>query len=429
MRLLKTSTLLVSMTSVAPVLAQQVDFRTNAVIQTLGDGSRLITPSSSIPKPGTGLANTNLHVLEPAGGTPTPPKPGGVATTPTPFGVLGETPASIACVYGLVKPVTGCNPLSVVTNASGGANVIAIVDAYNAPNAAADLAYFSTYFGLPTANFQVVYANASGVQDTPPPYDAGWELEISLDIQWAHAMAPSAKILLVEANSNSIGDLFGAVQVASNLVALGGGGEQSHSWATGEFSGESSYDTYFTKTGVVYFAGCGDSPGTYYPCASPNVIGVGGTSISRDPVTGDFVGDATWSLAGGGPSQYESRPAYQSTISKIVGSARGTPDLSAVANPYTPVFFYVSDLGGWYLGGGVSVATPVVAGITNFIGAFRTSTNAELTYAYKNQNKYIDIVQGYCGPYAGYWADRGWDYCSGIGSPVAKYEQNRTDWR
>jgi kumamolisin len=143
---------------------------------------------------------------------------------------------------------------------------------------------------------------------------------------------------------------------------------------------------------AVYFAGCGDSRGTYYSCASPNVVGVGGISISRDPVTGDFIGEPTWSLAGGGPSQYESRPVYQSTISKIVGSARGAPDLFAVANPHTPRFLYVSDQGGR---GGVSVATPVVAGMPNFIGAFRTSSNAELTYAYINQNKYYDIVQGY----------------------------------
>jgi kumamolisin len=418
MRLLKSSTLLVLMTSVAPVVAQQADIRTNAVIQTQGDGSVLITPSSSVPKPGTGLANTYLHVLEPAGGTPTPPK-AGVASTPG--GVLGETPASIACIYGLVKPVTGCNPLTVSALSTGGTKTIAIVDAYNAPNAAADLAYFSSYFGLPAANFQVVYASASGVQNTPPPYDAGWELEISLDIQWSHAMAPNAKIILVEANSNSFADLFGAVQVASNLVALGGGGEQSHSWGGTEFSGENNYDTYFTTSGIVYFVSSGDSPGTEYPSASPNVVAVGGTSISRNPVTGNFVGEATWSLAGGGPSKYESRPSYQSTISKIVGNARGIPDVSAVANPYTPVFIYDSDAGGWVLVGGTSVASPVVAGITNFIGSFRSSTNAELTYDYKNQTKYNDIVQGYCGPYAAYWADRGWDYCGGIGSPAAKY--------
>src|SRR5208282_5507288 len=120
----------------------------------------------------------------------------------------------------LVKTVTGCNPNTVATNPSGGAKMIAIVDAYDAPNAARDLAAFSTQFGLPAANFQTVYASGA-----KPAWDPGWEFEESLDVQWAHAMAPGAKIVLVEAASNSFSDLMKAEDVASAMVNAAGGGE------------------------------------------------------------------------------------------------------------------------------------------------------------------------------------------------------------
>ena len=139
----------------------------------------------------------------------------------SPFaGYAYETPASLACVYGMVAHTHGCNPNSTTTNSSGGSETIAIVDAFDDPNAAADLAFFSAQFGLPYSDskFKVVYEGGSA-----PPVDptGGWELEESLDIEYAHAMAPHAMIYLVEANSNSDDDLFTAVIEASNLVVCG----------------------------------------------------------------------------------------------------------------------------------------------------------------------------------------------------------------
>lgn len=416
--MLKAWTLLWLVSATAPAPAQYAEFRAldpNAEVRTLADGAALVTPSSSLLRPGSGRAHTNLHLFHPADGLPT----ASPANSGPPFaGNYNETPASIACIYALVTPVTGCNPQKVSAVPNGGGRVIAIVDAYDAPNATSDLTVFSQNFGLPpptAANFQVVYATSSGTSTpTPPAYDPGWEMEISLDIQWAHAMAPDAKIILVEAPSDSLSDLLAAVTLAGSLVTAGGGGQLSSSWGGSEFSGESTYDSTFTAAGVAYFAASGDTPGTLYPAVSPNVVAVGGTSISRNRTTGKFLGESAWADGGGGASQMESRPAYQSSIERIVGSARGTPDLSAIADPNSGVWIYDSNGGGWIVVGGTSVATPVVAGITNLVGAFRISSNAELTHLYSNQSQYTDIKTGSCGTHR---ATVRWDFCTGVGVP------------
>jgi len=136
----------------------------------------------------------------------------------TQAGPFGETPASIRSAYKLPS--------------GAGAGVIAIVDAYDDPTAENDLNVFSSKFGLPactSANgcFQKVFASGHR-----PSVDCGWAQEISLDIEWAHAVAPGAKIVLVEAASNGSGDLATAVDVAGNIVAAGGRGfgEVSMSW-------------------------------------------------------------------------------------------------------------------------------------------------------------------------------------------------------
>jgi subtilase family serine protease len=187
----------------------------------------------------------------------------------------------------------------VFTLPSGGTRTIAIVDAYHAPNALADLQVFSANFGLPVpndSNFQVVYASPAGTTAlTPPPYDSGWEMEISLDIQWAHAMAPGANILLVEAASSNLSDMFAAVRLASALVSTSGGGQVSNSWGSSEAPNESGSDLTFGTSGVVYFVAAGDRPGTSYPAVSPNVVAVGGTTISRNRTTGSFVSQSAWS--------------------------------------------------------------------------------------------------------------------------------------
>jgi hypothetical protein len=223
-------------------------------------GGQVLIPDTSIEHADHigRAAHTNTKIFIPTGGMDSirPPSGGGsreIAPGPSYF---YETPASLGCVYRLASVSSaqiGCNPIDpTLLNPSGGAEAIAIVDDYDYPIALIDVEIFTTPFGLPaptTANFQVVYATG-----TPPKVDSGWGLEAALDIEWAHAMAPQAKIYLVEAASSSYADLLSAVNVASNLVAKAGGGEVSMSWGGSEFSFETFYDGYFTKSGVVYFA-------------------------------------------------------------------------------------------------------------------------------------------------------------------------------
>jgi subtilase family serine protease len=375
----------------------------------------VVIPKSSIERAeDKGLrAHTNYRIFVPTEGFRSAQALSG---QPPYAGYLIETPASVACVYQLTQAVPGCNPNSVTLNPSGGSKAIAIVDAYDAPNAASDLAYFSNQFGLPIANFQVVYAAGN-----EPPYSTGWELEESLDIEWAHAMAPSAKLYLVEAASNQYSDLYAAIQTATQLVAAAGGGEVSMSWGGTEFNGENTYDSYFVNNNVVYFAATGDVIGTQYPSVSPNVVAVGGTSFLRNGNSGAFKSEAAWEDAGSGPSQYEPRPSYQSVIAKTVGKFRGTPDVVALADPNNSVWVYDSDNGGWNAVGGTSLATPMWAGIVNRAGIFAASSNAELTEIYNNMTAdtdYKDIRAGFCGNYNEYSAVKGWDFCTGAGSPV-----------
>ena len=340
-----------------------------------------------------------------------------------------ETPASLACIYGLISTtVAGCNPNLTATNAAAGSRSIALVDAYDYPGAMSDLTTFSRQFGLPapsTANFRVVYATGakprSGVH-------SGWDLEAALDLDMAHALAPRAKLYLVEATSSSLRDMFQAVSKAASLVAGDGGGEVSMSWGSSEFASESSYDSAMATAKIVYFAAAGDGPGTLYPCTSPKAVCVGGTGNSRNAATGVFQGNVTWDDTGGGTSSYEARPSYQNGIAGIVGTRRGVPDIAAVADPRTGVWVYNAAWAGscvgnsgWCVVGGTSAATAVAAAIVNSAGGFLSSSAAELGLIYSTLGVagagWTDVTNGACGFYDGFAATRGWDPCTGIGVP------------
>jgi kumamolisin len=389
------------------------------------------------------LAFTNVEYLA----FPQAPTGRPAATGPpsTFSGAFYQTPASIACIYDLVSPVSGCNPYTALTNPSGGSRAIAIVDAYDDPNATSDLSVFSTQFGvtqISSANFAVVYApfgastdgscnGTTGTEPVPDP-SGGWELEEALDIEMAHSMAPNAMLYLVEAQSNSLTDLYCAVTVASKLVNAAGGGEVSMSWLADEYPTETSDDQLvFSTPKIVYLAASGDYPAVFYPSTSPNVVSVGGTSLGVSFTTGNFTGESAWQLAGGGLSEYESRPSYQSGISRTVGSYRGTPDVSANGNPWTGVYVYDTwqmesepqcDLSNgyycWWVVGGTSVATPLWAGILNVAGSFSSSTSAELTKLYGDARSDFNLINsGSCGWYAGWFASSSWNFCTGLGSP------------
>jgi subtilase family serine protease len=308
--------------STVPSFAGPEELMKGAQAAPARNAGSIVIPESSLVRPGDeGIRlHTNVRLFVPAS-APAQHSTAGGAPFP---GLNFETPASLACVYGLTAAGNGCNPNLVTAVASGGSRAIAIVDVYDYPNALRDLAAYSAQFGLPApsaSSFQVVYA--SGRQ---PPRNAGWELEMALDIEMAHAMAPKAKIYLVEAASASFADMLTAVDKAAQLVLSAGGGQVSMSWGGGEFASEASYDSHFVKSGVTFFAATGDAPGVQWPSVSANVVAVGGASLARRLGAMSFLHHALWASAGGGFSSYVARPAYQGGVAGVVGPTRGVPE-------------------------------------------------------------------------------------------------------
>jgi subtilase family serine protease len=201
----------------------------------------------------------------------------------------GLSPADVKAAYNFPSSPT-----------AGATTTIAVVDAYDDPSAEADLNVFSAQFGLPVCTgadgcFEKVDQSGS---NRYPKADGGWGLEISLDIEWAHAIAPGAHILLVEAASTRLTDLLAAEDYARTHA-----GYVSNSWGGSEFSGESAYDGHFVQPGVSFFVSAGDSGlPAEYPSSSPNVISVGGTALTFRPSGAVETG---WASSGGGCSVYE----------------------------------------------------------------------------------------------------------------------------
>jgi kumamolisin len=333
-----------------------------------------------------------------------------------------ETPGSIACIYGVTAPTSGC-PKSGSPVSTGGSKAIAVVDYGHNSTLQADFNTFNTQYGLPTQTLQFICDCSS----CPSSDGTGWDVETALDTQYAHAMAPHAQIIVAQfCNDPFEGGTSAAEYLGGQAVAAAGGGEESNSFGYGgEFSGELDYDQYMTTPTVVYFASTGDSGcGTDYPEASPNVVAAGGTHVVRDS-SGNFNGvETVWSGSGGGLSQYEALPSYQLLIGNIAGAHRGTPDWASDADPNTGVAVYsTTGCGGWCQVGGTSVSSPTQAGIVNAAGSFANHTASELntTYGYYKspgiyRHWFFDVVSGTnggaCGP-----AKVGWDQDSGLGAP------------
>jgi subtilase family serine protease len=278
----------------------------------------------------------------------TRPQPN-ATTSPT-----GVSPATMKSVYGFSTSST-----------AGSGKTIAIVDAYDDPNIESDLGVFSAQFGLPsctTANGCFQKVNQTGGTRYPKA-NAGWALEIALDVEWAHAIAPGAKILLVEATSNSFTNLLAAEDYASAHASY-----VSNSWGGSEFSGETSYDSHFTRSGVSFFVSAGDAGlPAEYPSASRNVISVGGTTLHFSGTT--FTGETGWTGGGGGCSQYETATGAQSGFGQYAqvncAGKRATPDLSLDGDPASGASVYdtvrYQGQQGWFRVGGTSLSSPMAA--------------------------------------------------------------------
>ncbi len=300
------------------------------------------------------------------------------STSPT-----GLSPAAIASAYSFSTSQT-----------VGAGKTIAIVDAYDDPNVAKDLAVFDSTYGLPpctTSNGCFIKVNQTGGTSYPKT-NSGWALEISLDVQWAHAIAPGATILLVEASSNSFTNLMAAEDYAKLHAQY-----VSNSWGGSEFSSESSYDANFIQSGVSFFVAAGDSGlPAEYPSASPNVISVGGTTLSFNS-DGSLQSETGWSSSGGGCSVYETANSVQASFSQYsqvkCNGMRATPDVSLDANPSSGVSVYdtvrYQGQSGWYTVGGTSVSTPVWAA-----RSADTGTVVNASYVYGSNITFRDITVG-----------------------------------
>ncbi len=321
---------------------------------------------------------------------------GGRATPQaTASAVTTYTPAQIRAAYGMPALLAAGATLTAAQAASLGAGqTIYIVNAKHNPNVAAELAAFNAKFGLPTCatkpispaialplaaasasacEFSQVYATpAGGLTATAPAYDSGWATEIALDVQWAHATAPLARVILIEAVDASLTSLVGAIKLANAM----GPGVVSMSFGAAEGTYTASYDSTFTAARMTYLAATGDSGmSVSWPSVSPSVVAVGGTTLTY---TGTGArSEVAWSGTGGGVSAYTALPSYQTAaVPGFTGYARRTvADVAFNADSSTGQYVAVMTPGStavnWMSVGGTSLSTPQWAGLIAVANAQR----------------------------------------------------------
>jgi len=325
------------------------------------------------------------------------------------------SPAQIRVAYGFNRlPYDGTG------------QTIAIVDAYDDPRILSDLQYFDRTWGLSDPpSFVKTTPPVNGKPQPLPPSNADWSGEISLDVEWAHAIAPRAKILLVEAASASGADLLSAVDYARNQPGVAA---VSMSWGGSEFSTEAAYDSTFTTPaghgGVVFVAASGDGgAGAQWPAVSPNVLAVGGTGLSID-ASGNYLGETGWADSGGGPSRFETEPGFQRAVQQ--SGRRSTPDVAYNADPNTGFYVYDTALAvdghtGWFGYGGTSAGAPQWAALIALAdqgraaAGFAPLANGPAALYSLSVADFHDVKAGN----NGFQAAAGYDLVTGLGSPLA----------
>jgi subtilase family serine protease len=338
------------------------------------------------------------------------------ATSPT-----GILPSQFKAAYGFNR----------IPN-QGQGMTIALVDAFDDPNIESDLAFYASYFHITPCNFQKVMVGS-------PVGNEDWGLEMSLDVEQACALAPQAKIILVEANSNNDSDLYAAVQTASsapyNATTI------SMSWGESEFQGEQANDVYFCNImngagqPVTFFASSGDGGhGTIYPSASPCVVAVGGTTLVlgqatplASPLQLNYGVESAWRDGGGGVSPYENQMSWQNPACATWSTTnRCVPDIASVAQniPVYDTYGY----GGWVNVAGTSISSPDWASFFTLVNSLRASDGKGTTsmaaqdlysiyYSANYDTDFHDITtgtNGTCGSECD--AGPGYDLTTGIGT-------------
>ena len=356
----------------------------------------------------------------------------------------GMTPAEIKTAYHLPR--------------TGGSGTIAIITAYHHPQTESDLAVFNKQFSLAPCTVANKCLETHEMS-TSTKTNENWSFETALDTEWAHAIAPAAKILVVEARSSKGSDLIKAVDYARNRAGVV---SVSMSWGGNEFPTETKLDSHFATTTtnkfITYFASSGDDgTGANWPAVSPKVIAVGGTSLTMKRNTASsswtFASEKAWAGSGGGLSLYETQPSYQKiySISQSNGR-RAIPDVSYAADPTKGFSVYHSknqdesskrmsvflstassapstsskntpEKNGWYVIGGTSAGAPQWAAIAALGMAGQHPLSLTTIYndkASATYSKYFrDIVSGKNGTCSYYCvARKHYDFVTGLGSPL-----------
>jgi len=349
-----------------------------------------------------GMPSANVEAVCPAA---TPGTAECLALRRTDIGAPQGSLITPLATTGYLMPADIQGAYSLPTGSQGSGLTVAIVDAYDLPTAEADLAYYRSYFGLPactTANGCFRKVNQNGGVSYPAA-NAGWGLEIALDLDMVSAACPHCDILLVEANDNQNANLGASVNTAVSLGAVA----VSNSYSSPEWSGETNNDTlYYNHPGVAITASTGDCgyncSGVYggttynnvgYPAASPYVVAVGGTSLTPDGSARGW-SESAWGNAyggaGSGCSLYEPKPSWQHDTG--CGAHRTQADVSAVADPATGVWIYEG--GYWHPGmGGTSAASPIIAAAFALAGGPAAGTYPA-SYLYGDAADLNDVVGG-----------------------------------
>jgi Prealbumin-like fold domain len=397
------------------------NYSTCTILQMLTNLNNCTTPGSSVS---TG-ANTCFSSVNTTGN---------VSNDDLSVAGVAFTPAQIRDAYGI-------NDLSF----DGTGQTIAIVDAYDNPDIAQALDTFDTQFSATdsgpslydqygAASSFLTVLNQAGQTGAPPVQDptGNWEAEEELDVEWAHAIAPGAQIVLVEANSDSLSDLMSSVATASvqpgvSVVSMSWGFAEGQSVSAAD---EAYFDQTMTTPGVTYLASTGDwgSADPEYPAFSPNVVAVGGTSLTLNSdnsynsetgwgyfsnSVGEFIG------SGGGVSQFESEPSYQAAFQAT--GYRTTPDVSMDADPATGAYitdpYNITSGSPFEVVGGTSLSAPLWGGLMTLVNQGRAQagqptlnsgnpTDAQQAIYTVSSNDFNQIGGGY-------------NTVTGLGSPIA----------
>ena len=323
----------------------------------------------------------------------------------------GFTPSQLQAAYNLPSA------------SKGSGQTVAIVDAYDNPNVASDLSFYRNYFGLPPANFTKY--NQEGQTGSYPPTNEGWGLEIDLDVEMVSASCPNCSIILVEANSWNISDVETA---EAEAVALGAK-IVSNSYAC--YPGQCAFDqSYYDAQGVTYLAAAGDDgygTGVATPSGFDSVVSVGGTSLYTDTKSSRGYRETAWLGTDSGCST-QPKPSWQHDPGC---SYRTANDVAAIGDPATgPAEYDSFGYGGWFVSGGTSTASPLLAGIFALAGNATSQDGGKTLWNKKNRKKYLfPVTQGYngtCSPkylctdgtneYGDYGGPTGWGTPNGIGA-------------